>query len=273
MSRGVIVIVPGGGLCNRMVMLDSAMALGRELDRPVHVLWKLGSALNCRVDRLFAPLPGVERVRYVPNDTLYGRLSVKLRQKLADWRGFDTLYRHELTVVGRDPVGMLERARRSPRLRVRGDGRFYRAARDFQGFAPAPALAARIAALEPHLRDAVGVHVRRTDNVDAIRRSPLTAFAEAMRAQRRQDPSVRFFLATDDPRVVAELRGEFGDAILHHPPRSLDRGDPRAIEDALVELWCLASCRYLLGSAASSFSQTAWELRGIPHEQIDVTGP
>lgn len=272
MPRGAITVVPGGGLCNRMVTLDSALALGRVLDRPVHVLWKLGRALNCRFHRLFEPLPGVARVSHVHNNQMLGMFSLRLRQKLADLRGADTWWRDEIYGLRQDPTALLERARRSRELRIRADTRFFADGPLFAGFRPAPALAARIASAAHDLSDAVGVHVRRTDHADAIRLSPLTAFVEALHDELRRAPGTRIFASTDDPEVLRVLRAEFGDALRHNPPTAFDRLDPRAIENAVVDLWCLASCRLLFGSHGSTFSKTAWQLKGIPHRIVGA-GP
>lgn len=266
----MITLVPGGGLCNRMAMLDSGLALGRRLGRPVHVLWKLGHQLNCRLERLFEPLPGLASIACVHNDTLAGRISTRVRQGWATLRGADTWYRAGLSTLRDDPAALLERARRAARLRIRGDTRFYADGPLFAGFRPAPALAARIAKASHGLEHALGVHLRRTDHVQALRRSPLAAFQQALRAARQADPQACFYVATDDPDVLRTLVDEHGEAIRHSTPRSLDRNCPEAIEDAVVDLWCLAACRALLGSVGSSFSETAWQLRGIPHRLVDV---
>lgn len=270
MPSGCITVVPGGGLCNRMAMLDSALALGRVLGRPVRVLWRLGHQLNCPLERLFEPLPGIERVGHVHNDRALGRLSLRTRQLWANLRGTDTWRRRELYVMREDPAAVLERARHSPRLRIRGDTRFWEDGPLFQGFRPVSTLARRIEVASRGLDGAVGVHIRRTDHVLAMQRSPVEAYQEALRAERRAKPGTRFFVATDDPEVLRMLKEEHGDAVTHTTPRSLDRNQPEAIEDAVVDLWCLASCRSLIGSIASTFSQTAWQLRGIPHQLIDV---
>jgi hypothetical protein len=182
----------------------------------------------------------------------------------------ETWRREDIYALRPDPAALLERARRAPRLRIRGDTRFFDDGPRFQGFRPAPALAERIAQAAHGLERAVGVHVRRTDNVQARQRSPLEGYLAALAAERRADPATTFFVATDDPEVLERLKAEHGRTVRHTVPRSLDRNTPEAIEDALVDLWCLSSCRKLIGSAASTFTETAWQLRGIPCTVIDV---
>jgi DNA-directed RNA polymerase subunit N (RpoN/RPB10) len=90
-----------------------------------------------------------------------------------------------------------------------------------------------------------------------------------MRAEQASDPAVTFFLATDSPQVAATMFEEFGARVLQHPKKSLSRDDPEAIRDALIDLYCLANCRKLIGSYWSSFTDTAWEMRQIEHVIVD----
>lgn len=270
MASGDIVIVPAGGLCNRMDMLDSGLALGRALGRPVQLLWKLRPELNCRFERLFEPIPGLAGVTHIRAWFGLDSLNLRLRQWCADRRGADTIHRSELRSIRNDPSEVLERARASKELRVRGDARFYQDETLYAGFRPVAALRARIEPVAAVLGDAVGVHVRRTDHEEARQASTLEGFVAAMHDERAARPGTSFFLATDDAEVRRDLRAEFGDALVLREPRSLDRNDPRAIEDAVVDLWCLAACRMVLGSRGSTFSRAAWQLRGIPHRVIDV---
>jgi hypothetical protein len=256
-----------------MAMLDSGLALGRALGRPVRLIWRLRPELNCRFERLFEPIPGLARVTHVRAWLGLDSLRLRMGQWAADWRGAHTIRRGELRKIRKRPDAVLQRARDSRELRVRGDARFYRDARPYAGFRPVAALRERIEPVVARLGDAVGVHVRRGDHDLARRSSPLEGFVQAMRGERTARPGTRFFLATDDGEVRRDLQAEFGADVEFREARSMDRNDPRAIEDALVDLWCLAACRSILGSAGSTFSRAAWELRGIPHRVIDVTAP
>jgi hypothetical protein len=265
-----ITVVPGGGLCNRMAMVDSALALGRTLGRPVHLVWVLRPELNARFEDLFEPLPGLERVVQVKAYGSWGHLKLRLRKGLARLLGTEVWGHRFLDRLCADRQALLERARAARGLRIRGDGRFFEDGPRFRGFAPERRVATRVAALEPALRDAVGVHVRRTDNAEAIRESPLSAYLEAMREEQAARPGCRFFVSTDAPDVLAALEDEFGAAVFHHAHEAFDRNDPRAIASAVVDLFSLAACRSLIGSRHSTFSIAAYELRGIPHRIVCV---
>lgn len=132
-------------------------------------------------------------------------------------------------------------------------------------FVPQPDLCRLIeqqtAGFGPHT---VGIHIRRTDNARAIQHSPTAAFVALMRETLQEWPEVTFFVATDDPQEEQTLRQQFGARITTFPKQSLDRADPQAIKDAVVDLFCLAACTRIIGSHWSSFTRAACALGGQP---------
>ena len=124
----------------------------------------------------------------------------------------------------------------------------------FDPFRPVPSLQERIDAQAAAMgHNVVGVHIRRTDNVVSIQQSPTALFEERM----SQEPAdTIFYLATDSEEVKMQMRRRFGERVqtLH---RQAERGTLQGMQDALVELYLLARCRHILGSAGSTFSMTA----------------
>jgi len=59
------------------------------------------------------------------------------------------------------------------------------------------------------------------------------------------------------------LRNAFPGKIITYPKRVLERDNPLAAQDALIDLYCLSRCRKLIGSHWSSFTDVAWQIRGI----------
>ena len=106
----------------------------------------------------------------------------------------------------------------------------------------------------------VGVHIRRTDSKRSIENSPTSAFIESMRREVDEDSNVKFFLATDSPQVEQQMKEIFSGRIITHAKSSLDRNNPVAIQDALIDLYCLSRTRKLIGSYWSSFTNTASEI-------------
>ncbi|HMZ80262.1 MAG TPA: hypothetical protein PLL06_11230 [Acidobacteriota bacterium] len=128
----------------------------------------------------------------------------------------------------------------------------------------------RVAAETAHFSDyTVGLHIRRTDHVRAIANSTTEKFIAAIQAEIDQHSSARFFLATDSPEEETTLRRLFPDRILTYQKRTLDRNSPEGIQDAVVDLYCLARTQKILGSIGSSFSRTASRLGDCPLTMVD----
>lgn len=129
---------------------------------------------------------------------------------------------------------------------------------------PRPDLQARIdrlaGAFPPHI---VGVHVRRTDHTAAMSRSTPEKFRRAMEEEIRRAPDVRFYLSTDDERLKRDWLAAWPRRIVAQPTAA-GRDSLAGMREAVVDLWCLAATRKVLGSFHSSFSDTAAEIGGIP---------
>ena len=100
----------------------------------------------------------------------------------------------------------------------------------------------------------IGVHVRRSDNLWSTDVSTDEAFIEAM----NRYPEAKFYIATDDTDVKWRLRETFKGRTLAQEAFSID--------EAVVDLFCLAHTRRVIGSYWSSFSDMAAEISGIPLE-------
>jgi hypothetical protein len=119
----------------------------------------------------------------------------------------------------------------------------------------------------------VGVHVRFSDrrgNLDVIRRR--------LESVTRREPAARIFLATDNAAVKAEFEQAYSGVLTapkwYPPPGSpahLHGNNPsgfRTGADALVDLYLLARCDYLVADTASSFARVACLLSRAPGPRI-----
>lgn len=124
---------------------------------------------------------------------------------------------------------------------------------------------ARCTGLERRLRDAVGVHVRRTDHAEPIEYSPTSLFVERMRRYRDGHP---FFVCSDDPveKVYLEelFPGGFGSDL------RIGRDRPSTLMHDLAEAVLLGQCKRVLGSYRSSFSRFAAYWGGAPLEILST---
>ena len=117
----------------------------------------------------------------------------------------------------------------------------------------------------------IGIHIRRTDNEMSIKHSPTELFINKIRQELQQNPTQQFYLATDDEVEEQRIKQMFHDNIIVYKKQSLDRNDPVAIRDAVIDLYNLAHCKKIYGSYYSSFSDIAALWGGIEKEVLKTT--
>ncbi len=152
---------------------------------------------------------------------------------------------------------------------VQGYTRLLSSTQMFDWFKPVDRIGTVIAgvcsAFAPHT---VGVHIRRTDHLTSAEKSPTEQFIFEMKREIACDPDTMFFLATDSPAEERTMKNLFPGKIITYEKTALNRGNPQAIKDALVDLHCLSKTSGILASFGSTFSSTAASLGGIPYRVI-----
>lgn len=131
---------------------------------------------------------------------------------------------------------------------------------------PNPFYLARVKAVLKEGSPIMGIHIRRTDHLAAIQKSPTEAFIKAMR---EYPPETRFFVATDSEAERNALKVVFGQRILTIAT-VLNRETFVGGVDAFLDFLGLSLCSEILGSAESSFSQMAAAYGGCPLKVIRV---
>jgi hypothetical protein len=119
----------------------------------------------------------------------------------------------------------------------------------------------------------IGVHIRYTDM-----RTNLARYERALRRFLQREPNAHIFLATDNKRISREYHERYknvfstpkwfpdGLSPMHQNPACPDKV-LNGIE-ALVDMYLLADCDYLIYPGASTFSQIAMLLSKIPRENV-----
>jgi hypothetical protein len=268
----MITVVPEGGLCNRLRVLASAAVLAQACGQRMRVLWYRTPDFNSRFDALFAladlPFDVLERDAMGKPAKVFARLH-ELSATLA---GARRLGPRETDPGSFDFEAMTHELRRG-NVFIRSNSRLVSRPGMFRPFVAVGDAAERIATLRVRLAGSVGVHVRRTDNGKAAATSTLERFIELMRDELTLQGDIEFFVATDEPEVMTTLRQEFGERVWEYRKRAYARSDPTALVDAVVDLYGLGSCRKLIGSHWSSFTDTAAALNGIECVIARTGGP
>jgi hypothetical protein len=259
------------GLCNRLKVLLSGLALAADSGRAFVMLWPRTPSCSAAYDELLAnPYPVVTPTDDFPIQSLLDELGSppgSLRQMLFSPRPH--LMVHSYTWLAR-PADARERAAYWSRMAALMDG-----------LAPIADIAARIEDFRArHFAPVmIGVHLRRGDYLTHRPQSSRNTEGALLAVDHflRAAPQAGILLCTDDGAVIprtgqstplegiqAIFQARYGDRVVRQAPRSLDRRTPEAIQDALADLWLLRSTDYFVGTLDSTFSVLATVGRNVP---------
>ncbi len=257
-----VLIKPVGGLCNRLRVIVSSLILAEYTGRGCQLFWMPKSSCNCLYTDLFEP-NGLMDIVPLWYFKVARRLNILPFRKVRNKQGIviDQNVLSEIKwIINIDEYDEFD----------------YVYFKDcFSDFIPSQLspdeykekISCYLRRLQPIVStrnklfdmpsQTIGVHIRRTDNYQAINVSTLEKFIYEMRKSLRENTATQFFLATDDPDVESHLKQIFPNKIIAYPKSGYDRNRKVAIQDALIDLLLLSRCEKILGSSYSSFSEYA----------------
>lgn len=269
----ILTLAPKQGLCNRMRNISSGIWLAKQLDiKKVQVWWVRKRNIRVNFSDLFKPIqvegvkvtmrsfspwviPVVPPTAHNWNIPYYLRRPFYARQisDFSPWIEGADIFK-ELPAKGNLYVTTChEMCEYLPLKEV---------------FVPRDDLQKIIDEVRSRFSsNVIGIHIRRTDHKLGIEKNSIEDFRRRMHLEVEKDPDTKFYLATDDPQVKADLKAEFGDRIISYDA-ALTRSTKQGMRDAVVELWSLASSKCIIGTYDSTYSRTASQLGGIPLEIV-----
>ncbi len=252
----MIIIQPSGGLCNRMRVINSAWELAKKRGDRLTVLWYLCPELNCTFESLFQP---VKEIRIINIRSLKDLRKLFYQLTARQRFGNDDILNHKTDgILHQDFYESLKNP-----VYIFTWEHFY-PSRDYHFYAPAAPIQSRIDTLTASFgKRCVGVHIRRTDNTISMGKSTTEQFINLMKKELEAYPETCFFLATDDSSEEALFRKLFPGRIISNETRTLSRNSEAGMHDALLDLFCLAATKKLIGSYWSSFTDIAADIKGI----------
>jgi hypothetical protein len=270
----MIIIEPLGGLANRMRVIASGIWLKDQLKTILIVVWNENDELNCPFEKLFDPIQGVMvtnkpskygHLRRTNQPKSFARLKANIINKLFGINYcIQELDFHELIWQGK--LDILGIASQNKTVYIQTCQEFGDNLYAFKHFKPiSPMLAAIRKATANFNEHTIGVHIRRTDNINSVQHSPLSLFIKAMQHAINLQQNTLFYLSSDDPEVKAALIDTFGQRIITHTNK-MDRRSTQGMQDALLDIYCLAATNKIFGSYWSSFSDIAARIKGIELE-------
>lgn len=266
-----MILNPVGGLANRMRAIASAVSLAHEKNiRIAGIFWALNRELNCPFEELFEPLRDRLLLRNISNLEQLFRWDVPRKKNLFLSAVFQyNKFSHKFIDSEHNIAQMLVVDNSDTRPLFIQSGVIFH---DFSQalyrsiFVPREDLLNK-AKLRIGGVPTIGIHIRRTDNSEAIAKSPTKLFIERIREELEATPTAKFYLATDDEGVKEELRMQFGCNIISSPMKAT-RNSMDGVKEALVEMLCLSLCSKIYGSYWSSYSEAAALLGNVPLVQL-----
>lgn len=130
-------------------------------------------------------------------------------------------------------------------------------------FVPKEELRNRIFSITDNYRDnVIGIHIRRTDNLSAIKDNPNEKFFTLMDQEIQQNTQCQFYLATDSAEIKSLMIQRYGERIISQD-LSLTRKNTIGMKDAVVDLYCLGATKKIIGCTHSTYSIMASQLYNI----------
>jgi hypothetical protein len=251
-----LVLVPQGGLCNRQRAIAAAYRICTLNNARCTVVWDWGD-----YSWIYEPSPVSD---WIPRLTPQIRSQYHHIKHLLAQRGGSAANRR-IPVTTHPKILLFSHYVFNALEEAAPIG-----LKHFKDWLPKPAsiiLEKTHAFSKAHFQSTVGMHIRRTDHGPAKKASPDALFVAE--AEKILAAGQTIFLATDNERTARMMKHRFASAILIYPknpelrqrwPRKKTRQED-VFED-MIDLYLLAACEYVLGSAGSSFSEIAMLLNG-----------
>ncbi len=289
-----IVVQPTGGLCNRLRAIESVLDLLKTTDKTdyITVVWENNHELGTRYKSLFQPNDKIKVIETLPftgksvfNPVKMAKVwnviapteknyqkSHKFRQILGKEKGFDKIiYQDEMFDLVKNKFDFNKLKEHNSLyiascfdFKIDFNGKNKEIDLPFSDFVVHTSIKDKINQItKDYSTSSIGLHIRRTDHAGAIENSPLSLFIEKMNEEIALNDKTDFFLATDDKETEKELIRLFSKRIIINQNKAFDRDSEKGVQDAYIDVACLAKTSKIYGSHASSFSETAAKMGGI----------
>lgn len=258
-----IIIVPQGGIANRLRALMSAYTLAINLNRPLKILWVRDNELNASFSDIFqqkCEFYQIEEIsqlkfllRYSPPRKKNVFISY-LIQSLYDYYYFNQIGKRSIFPSKEQ---WLSGFNDKSFIIVSGSSFFdYDPALINTVFPISNIVRNRVSEILKRKMPQFAIHIRRTDNELSIKYSPIDLFVETIDYELSKNREALFFLATDDESVKKTLIKKYPNNIIFNLVPA-NRKTSKGIIDGMSELEIISQCDIIYGSYWSSFTEIA----------------
>ncbi len=261
-----------GGLCNRMRAIDAAVEFSKNAQQPLQVIWNINDGLNCPYNELFQANKNFTIINkkwyHYTGQPRHHSFLRSLPQIAIEKLFFDKVF-YENDKFNKDILECNPQSLTSyKKIYITNSNNFLKTPRNYNLFEPVNTIQTIIDEQKKQfVQHVIGVHIRRTDNSISIANSTDQAFEKEMKMQIAAQPNTIFFIATDDANTEEKFRKLFPNKIISYK-KIYGRNNKKGIQDAVVDLYLLASTKKVLASFYSSFSEAAAAIGNIPLQVI-----
>lgn len=272
-----LTLVPIGGLANRIYAITSAIAFCKDYDVKLRIIWFKDKGMGADFHSLFDLSSEVDKSKVEIIDAKWYHYIYDRPRKRNLWlpfviQTFCFNYRYyEKNVLQKLNIDKLaEYIKRNKSIYLVAYYNFYNVEK-FNFLLLKSAISERVdqIACSFSQKRTIGIHLRRTDNIDSIKNSPLSLFVIGMDKEIASNPDIHFYIASDSMNEKLELQKQYGDRIIMSL-KEVQRNNKDGIIDALIELYILSRTCKIYGSAHSSFSTLAASIGGVELEIVSL---
>lgn len=256
-----LVLIPVGGLCNRLRVIACAYALCRDTGQNLIVYWNINESLGCDSNCIFSNSEKFKIVNVYEN-------------RLARWvsRMYFKMQKESKKVTFYEDCKAYEKVKRESHH----DGREYTLTSktiiytcdvfyhmDFSYITWNSQLKDEAYRIAGSNAEYIGVHIRRTDHAEAIEYSTDEKFDRIIGKLVQQKKKI--YLATDDVSLCRKIVNKYGsDRFIYNHDNDRRRDDKRGMMNACIDVINLSGATMIYGSYQSSFSELAAKVGDIP---------
>jgi len=271
--------IPEGGLANRIRAIASAYSLAKRTDVHLNIIWFKEWGMKCRFCDIFEPI-SEENIKLKEAQTLDYILNRSPRRKnlwiskpFIRMRNNRVIWAKEVTPLKNKNYDFDEWINSSYK------NAYMSSYQDFGSFSneiykklfkPKDIVGEKIRHnVSMFSKHTIGMHIRRTDNIDSIKNSPIELFLDKAKFEVNNNIDTKIFLATDDEEVKHVFKSTFPDRVICSE-KVASRDNAEGIRDGVVDMYTLAKTDMIYGSFGSSFSVMASKIYGTPLRILKV---
>lgn len=272
-----LTLVPIGGLANRIYAITSAIAFCKDYDVKLRIIWFKDKGMGADFHSLFDLSSEVDKSKVEIIDAKWYHYIYDRPRKRNLWLPFViqtfcfNFRYYEKNVLQKLNIDKLaEYIKRNKSIYLVAYYNFYNVEK-FNFLLLKSAISERVDQIACSFSQerTIGIHLRRTDNIDSIKNSPLSLFIIRMDQELASNPDIHFYIASDSLNEKLELKKQYGDRLIMSL-KEVQRNNKDGIIDALIELYILSRTCKIYGSAHSSFSTLAASIGGVELEIVSL---